>query len=65
MKVKKLFDHIEWWALKCKQDMRNCQRQLTPFINAQIENANLFYQRLAKTKNGKQKIRELKLKPIG
>lgn len=65
MKGKNHFDHLEWWALKCRQDMENCQRQLTPFINAQIENANLFYRRLAKTKNGKQKIRELKLKSTG
>jgi hypothetical protein len=60
MRDKSHLEQIEKWALRCKQDMEECQKQLTPFINAQIENANQFYKRLAKTRKGKQKIMQLK-----
>jgi len=53
-------EHVEWWAKKCRQNMKECQRQVMPFIEAQIEMANDFYKRLAKTKGGMEKIRQLK-----
>ncbi len=51
---------VDRQAAYCKENMKECQQQLAPFINAQIENANEFYKRLAKTKNGKQKISQIK-----
>lgn len=49
-------EQVERWAKHCRRSMRECQRSLTPFVNAQIENANAFYRRLAKTRGGKRKI---------
>lgn len=60
MKDKTHSEQIERWARYCKQNMKDCQRELTPFLNSQIENANAFYRRLAKTPGGKEKIRKLK-----
>jgi len=54
------FDQIEFWAHKCRQNVKECQRQVNKFVNAQIEIANSFYKRLAKTRNGRQKIMQLK-----
>lgn len=53
-------EQIERWACYCKQYMKDCQAQLTPFLNSQIKNANAFYRRLAKTKGGKEKIQKIK-----
>lgn len=53
-------EQVERWARYCKENMKDCQRELTPFLNSQIEIANAFYKRLAKTKGGKEKIRKLK-----
>ncbi len=53
-------EHVEKWAFHCKNNIKECQKELTPFINAQIENANKFYKKLAKTKNGKEKIKKIK-----
>lgn len=53
-------EFVEKWAHYCKNNMREAQRQLTPFINSQIENANKFYKRLAKTRGGKEKIGKIK-----
>lgn len=53
-------EQVERWARHCKRHMGECQRQLAPFINAQIENANRFYRRLAKTRGGKRKIMQIK-----
>jgi len=51
---------VERQAAHCKANMKDCQQQLAPFINSQIENANKFYEKLAKTKNGKEKIAKIK-----
>ena len=53
---------VEKWALYCKDNMKECQKVSAEFINAQIDNSNAFYKRLAKTKNGKQKITALRKK---
>lgn len=53
-------EQVERWALRCKKDMNACLSEIAPFINAQVEMANDFYKRLARTKGGKGKIRMLK-----
>lgn len=60
MKANERMETVERQALYCKTHMKKSQQQLAPFINAQIENANEFYKKLAKTKNGKEKIRQIK-----
>ncbi|MBN2067110.1 MAG: hypothetical protein JW744_01440 [Candidatus Diapherotrites archaeon] len=51
---------VERQAMLCKENMKDCQKQLAPFINSQIESANQFYKKLSKTKNGREKIAKLK-----
>lgn len=60
MKANERMETVERQALYCKTHMKECQQQLVPFINSQIENANKFYKKLSKTKNGKEKIRQIK-----
>ena len=60
MKENERMQTVERQATYCKTHMKECQQQLTPFVNSQIENANQFYKRLAKTKNGTEKIRQIK-----
>lgn len=60
MKANERMETVERQALYCKTHLKECQQQLVPFINSQIENANKFYKKLAKTKNGKEKIRQIK-----
>jgi len=60
MKENERMQTVERQALYCKAHMKECQQQLTPFVNAQIENANEFYKKLAKTKNGSKKLRQIK-----
>jgi len=58
----KEFDFVEFWAHKCRQNMQECLAETKPFINSQIENANKFYLKLAKTSQGRKKIKQLKMK---
>lgn len=58
---KKEFDFVDFWAHKCRQNMKACLVETTPFINSQIENANKFYLRLAKTAQGRKIIKQLKM----
>ena len=51
---------VEQWARYCKNHMAICQQQLNPFIDSQLQLANDFYKRLAKTKDGIRKIRQIK-----
>jgi hypothetical protein len=60
MKDKTHSEQLERWARHCKKNMKDCQRELTPFLNSQIESANAFYRRLARTPGGKEKIRKIK-----
>ena len=62
MRDKTHSEFVEKWAEYCKDNMKECQNQVAVFINSQIENSNAFYERLAKTKNGRQKIAELRKK---
>jgi len=57
---KQRFVQIDFWAEKCKQDMDSCLAQTIPFIDSQIVSANEFYEKLAKTRSGKGKIKKLK-----
>lgn len=61
MRDKTHLEQVERWAIYCKKNIKECQKQVTPFVNAQIENSNKFYKRLAKTKKGKEKIIKLKM----
>ena len=60
MKGNERMQTVERQALYCKAHLKECQQQLTPLVNSQIENANEFYKRLAKTKNGVEKIKQIK-----
>ncbi len=60
MKGNERLDAVERQAIYCKKHLRDCQQQLVPFINSQIESANNFYKKLAKTKNGREKIARIK-----
>ncbi|MDP6670374.1 MAG: hypothetical protein QGI60_01005 [archaeon] len=60
MKGNERLDVVERQAIYCKKHLRECQQQLVSFVNAQIESANSFYKKLAKTKNGKEKIARIK-----
>jgi hypothetical protein len=48
------------WANFVKTHPNEWKREHTQFINAQIEMANAFYERLVKTPGGKEKIIELR-----
>ena len=60
MKESTRFSTVERQASYCKSHMQECQQQVNQFVNAQIETANQFYKNLSKTKNGKQKIAQIK-----
>jgi hypothetical protein len=60
MKENQRMQTVERQAAYCKQNMKECQQQLVPFINSQIETANKFYKNLAKTEKGRKKIAKIK-----
>ncbi|MCX6799517.1 MAG: hypothetical protein NTW59_05490 [Candidatus Diapherotrites archaeon] len=60
MKANERLATVERQAAYCKTHPKECRQQLAPFINAQIESANEFYKKLAKTKNGRKKIAQIK-----
>jgi hypothetical protein len=54
-------EFIERWARFVRDHPRSeWEPQHMAFINSQIEMANAFYRRLAKTPGGKEKIRQLR-----
>lgn len=53
-------EQVERWALYCKDNLKDAQKQVNAFVDAQLVNSNNFYKRLAKTKNGRKKILLLK-----
>ena len=61
MRDKSHDSQVKRWAEYCKADMKECQRQTTRLVNAQIENANKFYKRLSNMPKGKEKIAEIKM----
>ena len=60
MKDKTHEEHLERWANFVKAHPNGWRNQHTEFINAQIEMANSFYERLAKAPGGMEKIRQLR-----
>ena len=57
---KQRMEFVEFWAKECKKDMKKCLAQTTLLVNSQINSANEFYSKLAKTPQGRAKIRKLK-----
>ncbi|MBN2251161.1 MAG: hypothetical protein JW724_03705 [Candidatus Altiarchaeota archaeon] len=54
-------DHLERWAYYVKTHPGSeWIRETKPFIDSQIIMANRFYARLAKEKNGPEKIRRIR-----
>ena len=53
-------EFIVRWANFVKTHPNGWKKQHTEFINAQIEKANSFYERLAKAPGGMEKIRKLR-----
>jgi len=52
-------EQVERWAEYVKNNP-DWKKKHTEFINAQIEIANRFYKNLAKTPEGREKIKELR-----
>ena len=54
-------EQIERWAKFVKSNPRKeWIKHLKPFIDSQIKKANDFFKKLAKTKEGREKIRKIK-----
>ncbi len=49
-------DFIERWVKFMKENPVRWRRIHAQFINAQFDNAHKFWERLLKTKNGKEKL---------
>ncbi len=61
MKDRTHIEHIEQWAEFVKTHPRSVWwNEVGPLIDAQIIMANAFYERLAKTEGGIEKIRKLR-----
>jgi hypothetical protein len=58
-------DKVELWANFVRDHPDEWRKQLNPFIDAQINKANEFYKRLAKTPGGKNKVDMVKRLRIG
>lgn len=52
-------DQIKRWAEYVRDNPYTWKSKLKPFLDAQIIMAQRFYKNLAKTKQGREKIREL------
>ena len=53
-------DHVERWARHVKENPRSeWIKEIKPLIDSQIIMANRFYTRLAKEKDGAEKIRRI------
>ena len=54
-------EQVERWAKFVRDNPRSVwKKEVGPFVDAQIIMANRFYERLAKTKGGMEKIRKLR-----
>ena len=64
MRDKTHAEHIERQAKMVRDDPKcTWKAEHTLFIDSQIEKANSFYEKLAKTRDGKEKIRKLRDHP--
>ena len=43
-------DFVEFWANKCRKDMRGCQKEVYRMVDSQIELGNKFYKRIGREK---------------
>ena len=60
MRDKTHMEQVEKWAEFCRDNPRSVWiKQVKPLVDSQIIMANRFYKRLARTKGGKYKIKEL------
>lgn len=50
MRDKTHSEQIERWAVKCRDNMNECKKEVNAFIDAQIEKANKFYENLPNEK---------------
>lgn len=48
------FHHIDRWAAFCKAHPKEAKKAVNEFIDAQIDLANRFYERLKKTPEGRK-----------
>jgi len=61
MKDKTHAEHVDKWAEFVRTHPRSeWKPQVSALVDAQLEMANAFYERLARTKNGKRKVEELR-----
>jgi len=51
---------VEQWAEYVRDHPHEWRKQVNPLINSQITKARRFYEILAKTPNGMEKIRQIK-----
>jgi len=59
MTEKERLEQIDRWANYVRTSKGKWRKFHSRFINAQYEIANSFYERLSKTKRGKEKIKEI------
>jgi len=60
MRDKTHSEQIERWAKYVKENPENWKSKFNEFINSQIEISRRFYKELAKTDEGKEKIKKIK-----
>ncbi len=61
MKIKSREDFVDFWARYVRDNPKRVwQPQVKALVDSQIIMANRFYQRLAKTKDGRRKIKLLR-----
>lgn len=53
-------DQVERWARYVKENPLKWKSKVKPFIDSQIIISRRFYRNLAKTSNGKEKIKKLR-----
>jgi len=60
MRDKTHLEQIERWGKFVKENPNNWKKEHSEFIDAQIKKSWEFYDKLEKTKNGKEKIKQLR-----
>lgn len=57
-------EQVQRWAEYVKENPNEWKTELNQFIDAQFQMAQKFYEELAKTKEGREKIEKLKVMRI-
>lgn len=60
MRDKTHLEQIERWGKFVKENPNNWKKEHSEFIDAQIKKSWEFYDKLEKTENGKEKIKQLR-----